>query len=217
MSFFSPFRNEIDNGRLHIVSLWVVIALLAVFLAWAMHGWSRAPRDITVHVPPDLSQGVSIGIADLPKPNVYAFAYYMWQQINRWPTNGEKDYPNNIYSFSPYLTPRFREELLRSLDTRGRRGELTGRSRALYQVPDAGYEDRRVDVLGDGAWTVWIDAVIEESVAGMEVKQARIRYPLRIVRYDVDRETNPWGLAFDGYSEEPTKLPDADQAKEAGS
>ncbi|HOP18281.1 MAG TPA: DUF2895 family protein, partial [Gammaproteobacteria bacterium] len=37
-------------------------------------------------------------------------------------------------------------------------------------------------------------------------------YPLRVVRYDVDRELNPWGMAIDGFAspgpsrvEEPAK------------
>ena len=58
------------------------------------------------------------------------------------------------------------------------------------------------------------DAVIEETVAGMEVKHTRIRYPLRIVRYDVDRELNPWGLAIDCFAEAPSKLEDATPASQ---
>ena len=33
----------------------------------------------------------------------------------------------------------------------------------------------------------------------MTVKQTTIRYPLRIVRHAIDPESNPWGLALDGY------------------
>jgi integrating conjugative element protein (TIGR03746 family) len=87
------------------------------------------------------------------------------------------------------------------MDRRGRMGELTGRVRALYEAPGAQYADSRVEVLGPNAWTVTIEAVIEETVAGMPVKHTRIRYPLRVVRYDVDRELNPWGMAIDGFAE----------------
>lgn len=206
----SRYRHEIDNARAHVLSLWAVIGLLSLFLAWALHGWSNAPEDITVHVPPDLSEGVTLGLQDIPKPNVYAFAFYIWQQVNRWPDNGEKDYPKNLYSFQAYMTPRFRAELLRQLKQRGKRGELVGRVRALHAVPGVVYEDRRVDVVSDGVWIVWIDAIIEETVAGLEVKRTPIRYPLRVVRYEVDPEANPWGMALDGFSQDPVRIPDSE-------
>jgi len=45
----------------------------------------------------------------------------------------------------------------------------------------------------------------------MTVKRTRIRYPLRVVRYAVDPEANPWGLALDGFGADgPRRLTDAD-------
>ncbi len=210
----SRYRHEIDNARAHVTSLWGVIALLAAALAWALHGWSQAPSDITVHVPPDLTQGTTLRVGEIPKPNVYTFAFYMWQQINRWPENGEKDYPNNLYYFQAYLTPRFRSELLRQLEQRGKRGELVGRARALHAVPGVAYEDSRVDITADGVWVVWIDTIIEETVAGLEVKSTPIRYPLRVIRYEVDPEANPWGLALDGFAQDPVRIPDSELPQE---
>ena len=143
---------------------------------------------------------------------VYGFGYYMWQQLNRWPKDGAEDFPAKLYRFAAYVTPAFRAELLRDMDRRGRMGELTGRVRALYEAPGAQYDDSRVQAVGPNAWTVTIEAVIEETVAGLPVKHTRIRYPLRVVRYDVDRELNPWGMAIDGFAapgpsrvEEPAK------------
>ena len=43
------------------------------------------------------------------------------------------------------------------------------------------------------------------------VKQTAIRYPLRVVRLSVDPETNPWGLALDGFATEgPQRLSEAE-------
>jgi len=196
----SRYRHEIDNARAHIISLWVVIIVLAMGMAYAFRGWANAPSDITLHIPPDLSSGSSVRVGEIPKPNVYGFGYYMWQQLNRWPKDGAEDFPAKLYQFSAYLTPSFRAQLLRDMNRRGRKGELTGRVRALYEAPGAQYADTRVEVLGPNAWTITIEAVIEETVAGLSVKNTRIRYPLRIVRYDVDRELNPWGMAIDGFA-----------------
>jgi hypothetical protein len=38
------------------------------------------------------------------------------------------------------------------------------------------------------------------------VKDSFIRYPLRVVRYDVDGECNPFGLALDGFYQDPIRL-----------
>ncbi len=197
----SRYRHEIDNARAHIVSLWLVIILLAIGLAFAFRGWANAPSDITLHIPPDLSVGSTVRVGEIPKPNVYGFGYYMWQQLNRWPRDGAEDFPAKLYRFAAYVTPAFRAELLRDMDPRSRMGELTGRVRALYEAPGAQYDDSRVQAVGPNAWTVTIEAVIEETVAGLPVKHTRIRYPLRVVRYDVDRELNPWGMAIDGFAE----------------
>lgn len=210
----SRYRHEIDNARAHIISLWLFIILLAIGMAYAFRGWANAPSDITLHIPPDLSSGSSVRVGEIPRPNVYSFAYYMWQQLNRWPRDGAEDFPAKLYRFAAYVTPAFRAELLRDMDRRGRMGELTGRVRALYEAPGAQYADSRVEVLGPNAWTVTIEAVIEETVAGMPVKHTRIRYPLRVVRYDVDRELNPWGMAIDGFAEPgPSRV--EDPSKEA--
>ena len=67
----------------------------------------------------------------------------------------------------------FAAELLRDMDRRGRKGELTGRVRALYEAPGAQYADTRVTVLGPNAWTVTIEAVIDRVVIG-KVKRSRL-------------------------------------------
>ncbi len=213
----SRYRHEIDNARSHILSLWAVIMLLSAFMAWAFVGWSKAQQDLTLHIPPDLSNGATLRAGESPKANLYTFSFHIWQQLNRWEKNGQKDFPRNIYNLAAYMTPQFRASLKRDMQRRGKSGELAGRVRALHQV--APYEDRRVDIIGPGSWVVWIDVVIEETVAGMSVKLKRIRYPMRVVRYDVDREKNPWGWALDGFADPgPSELadtePDLNKSKE---
>ena len=44
---------------------------------------------------------------------------------------------------------------------------------------------------GPDAWTVLLDMQVTETFGGQGVKDVFIRYPLRVVRFDVDRERNP--------------------------
>ena len=61
------------------------------------------------------------------------------------------------------------------------------------------------------SWVVWLDLELRESVKGMTVKKTTIRYPLRVLRYAVDAEANPWGLALDGFAAEgPLRLAASD-------
>lgn len=201
------YHREIHNVRAHIATLriaLVVITLLALFMGW---GWHTAPRALTVHIPPDLRAGSTQPVHEVPQPNVYAFAYYIWQQLNRWPEEGSEDYGRNIFRLAAYVTPAFRAQLTRDMEQRGRRGELTRRVRMVREAPGAGFETRRVEVIEDGqSWVVWLDLDIVESVRGMDVKQTQVRYPLRVVRYDVDREKNPWGLALAGFASAPERI-----------
>jgi integrating conjugative element protein (TIGR03746 family) len=212
------YRHEIDNVRAHLRSLWGVIAFQVVLIAGLWYGWSQAPKQLTVHVPPDLRAGVTLAAGEVPPPSVYAFAFYIFQQLNRWPDDGAKDYGSAIFRIAPYLTPRYRADLLAELEDKGRRGELAYRDRGVQEIPGHGYQEHRVDPLGNGSWIVWLDLELLESVKGMTVKRTLIRYPLRVVRYAVDLDANPWGLALDGYGAEgPRRLTESEIEEEGGS
>ena len=194
------YRYEIDNVRSHLRSLWIVIGLLLAVIVGFWIAWMRLPSSITVHIPPDLRVGAVLDLHEVPRANVYTFALYVFQQLNRWPEDGAEDYGKAIFRIAPYLTPSFREELISDMQTKARQGELANRVRSLQAIPGSGFEGRRVDIVSDEVWIVWLDLELNESVKGMPVKRTAIRYPLRVVRYPVDAETNPWGLALDGFS-----------------
>ena len=111
------YRYEIDNVRAHLRSLWAVIAIQVLVIAALWFGWSRAPERLTVHIPPDLRSGAVLAVDEVSPPNVYAFAFYIFQQLNRWPEDGAKDYGRAIFRVSPYLTPRYRADLIAELLT----------------------------------------------------------------------------------------------------
>ena len=203
----SRYRSGIDAVRAHNRSLWGVIGILVLVITGQIYSASRIPRAIKLHYPPDLRSGAVLGIDEVPPANVYAFAHYIFQQLHRWPEDGSQDYGLNIYRLAAYLTPRFQAELVADLELRGKRGELAGRTRGVQEIPGHGYEERRVDIPSDDAWVVWLDLSLHETVGGMSVKETHVRYPLRVVRYDVDPEANPWGLVLDGFAGDgPTRL-----------
>jgi len=175
-----------------------------------MWGWKTAPRDLTAHIPPDLRNGATINVGpspDVPDTTVYTFAFYIWQQVNRWKTDGGKDYGDQIFALQSFLTPTCREQLIADMNQRSGAGELARRTRAVMEIPGLGYSAERVSVLGGNAWKVLLDTQVQETQANVSVKDAYIRYPLRVVRFDVDREKNPWQLAIDCFGgERPARL-----------
>ena len=196
----------------HILTLRIVVGVLVLlnFLLW--YGWLESRNDIRVHIPPDIRSGAVLQAGEITSPNVYAFAAYIFQQLNHWESDGEIDYGQQIYRMAAYLTPAYREYLTNDLAVRGKRGELSGRVRSIQPVSGQGYEERRVDVVDTDAWVVWLDFIIQETVRGMDVKNLKIRYPIRVVRYDVDPEINPWGLALAGFAGEGPSRLDTDRS-----
>lgn len=202
------FTNALDNKQAIIKLQWVFIAILAIALLLAIRGLQNAASDLTLHIPPDLRSGATLRHGEVPPANVYAFAHYIWQQVNHWNRDGDKDYGTAIYRMQAYLTPACREWLERDLATKANNGELSLRTRALQEVPGREYQESRVKPLSDRAWRVEVDYEIKETVRGVPVKEAGVRYPLRVVRFDADRERNPFGLAVDCLNdiEQPTRL-----------
>jgi integrating conjugative element protein (TIGR03746 family) len=193
------YRSENENLRAHIQTLRGVAGMLLVLVLLLWHGWERAKEDIRVHIPPDLRSGAVVKPDDPRPENVYAFARTIFQSLHYWPEDGQTDYGKAIFAAAYYLTPRYRDELHRDLDLRGKGGELAGRVRSVQEMPGHGYEEGRVQVLGNGAWVVTLDFRVHEFVRGTPVKTVAVSYPLRVVRLDTDPTQNPWGLALDGY------------------
>ncbi len=199
------YRDENSNLRSHITTLrWFAgFCVLAIIGLWV--GWQQAKESLRIYIPPDLRSGAVVKAEDVQPAHIYAFANTVFQQANHW-DNGQADYGTKIYKVAPYLTPVYLDSLKVDMDLRGKNGELSDRTRTIQPLAINGFEDRLVAVLGDDAWVVWLDYNVREYVKGMEVKNVVIRYPLRVVRYDIDIDSNPWGLALDGYYGDGPKI-----------
>ena len=202
----SKFRHGNASRDAHINSLRVIIAVLAILLCGAGYGWYQAPQDLTIHNPPDLRSGSTRKWWQVPPSTVYAFGLYIWQQINHWPKDGKVDYKANLQRYSAYLTPGCRTQLARNYQRRVHRDELDDRVRTLSEIPGHGYQPDDVTILDRDHWVISLNAEINEYLRGTPVRDLYIRYYLRVVRSDVDPETNPFGLRLDCFAQPAVRL-----------
>lgn len=210
----SKFRHALQNRDQHILTLRVICGVLVVCLFVAFIGWMRAPDKLTIHNPPDLRSGSTRAWWEVPLPTVYAFSFYIFQQLNAWPKDGEVDYPRKIAQLSAYLTPSCRAYFEKEAAYRTTLGELKGRSRVVYEIPGRGFSEDKVRVIDRDHWVVRLDLVADEYFSAEPVKRATVRYPVKVVRWEGDPESNPFGLALDCYDGTPQRLEAADQNKE---
>ena len=195
------YLSQLEAQKAHIKTLRLALAG-AVFLGGlGMHFVRQGPLDINVHTAPNMAGAVvtrvHAGVAPVPKPNVYGFAYYIWQQANRWSRDGAKDYGSQIFVLQDFVTPRCREFLEQDMRTKAGSGELNGRTRSVSELTGSAYTSARVVSDGENAWTVTLDLNIVETMRGQVVKDTTVRYPLRVVRYEVDMQRNQWQMAVD--------------------
>lgn len=101
----STFKHALAARDAHIRTLHIALVALFLLASGMGYGWYSAPRQLTVYLPPDLRAASQRPWWEVPPATVYAFAFSVFQQINRWPTNGEADYPRNLSALRAYLTP----------------------------------------------------------------------------------------------------------------
>lgn len=205
----SRFANEVAHLRTHVKTLRAAVAGLFIALALALAGWWHAPSQLTIHVPPDLRSGSTRKWWDVPPENVYTFAFYVWQQLHRWPNDGEADYARNIKTLSSYLTPSCQSWLNQDFNYRRKQNELHQRVRGIYEIPGRGYGDDpalRVKTLSDRDWIAVLDVSADEYFASEQVKRALVRYRVKVTKTDIDPEKNPFGLALDCLASEPERI-----------
>lgn len=212
----SRLRNALSARDSHIMTLRAVIGVLVVACAAMWFGWHSAPRDLTIHNPPDLRSGSTRKWWEVPPPSVYSFALYVWQQINRWPSDGQADYQRNLHAYSPFLTPSCKAELEEDYRYRNQRHELEQRERGMFEIPGRGYTEESsgpgsVRIVSRDEWVVNLDLAVSESYAGTPIRDVYMRFPLKVVRADNDPQNNPWGLQIDCLASPAQRLEMPDQ------
>jgi integrating conjugative element protein (TIGR03746 family) len=195
---------------LRVMFVMAAIGVVSTFFAW------RTPKQVNVHLLPNVSPGTMVeverGTSAIPPANIYSFAFYIWQQVNRWSSDGTHDYGQQIFRMQNYITPQCIAQLRGDMAARQKAGELQFRTRQISEIPGFGFAPNRVVASSaETSWTVFLDSQVQETFRGNPVKDVFIRYPIRVVRFDVDRERNPWQLAIDCYGHDrPARLSESE-------
>lgn len=203
------FQNALDNARLTIFTLMGALMLSFLINLFLGFGLMTAPDKVRVYLPPQIPQnGLTTKAHDIPAATLYAFAYYVWQNINYWPSNGAEDYKNNVTQFSPFLTSRFVAFLRNDYSHRQNQGELHSRISAMQGLYGTAFQATDVTYLGHDTWQVKLTMRLTErmNMNDQTVKDTEIQYVLRVVCYPINANANPWGLALDGFAQNPERV-----------
>jgi len=176
-----------------------VIAVLTII------GWMYAPSKLTVYIPPDIQNGATVRPEQIPNPLIYSFAYEIWQELNYWPEENGDLYEKSIHQYWPYLTSKFKTDLLEDAKQLRQAGQLS-RTRNLQGMSGSAFDATNVKRLSKDTWEVDLRMRLSEYKNGQVIKDIEINYPLRVTRYNISNENNPYGLALDGFVEEPERL-----------
>lgn len=181
--------------------IWIIVGLCALFCV----GWMRSPSQMTIHVPPDISNGATFKVNEIPTSFIYSFAYEIWQGVNYWSEDGTKDYPKNVRVYAAYLTPKFQAELLQEYEELKTSGQVQ-RQRTLQGLSGAAFESVSVKKLSADSWEIDLKMRLKEYKNNQVVKDIEVLYPLKAIRWDISSQNNPYGLAIDGFISPPVRL-----------
>lgn len=187
----------------HIWSLRILCLLLLLLLCLMIIALLRYQRDIVVHLPPDINGSAVLRSGDIPPSNIYSFAFSVFQNLNHWPDDEGDNYLENITKHQCLVTPYFLRWLYADFKRKQNQGELN-RSRGFF--PLGGYRPEYVKSLTPNTWEVILDLALREWVHNRIVKDTKLRYVLRVVRFDISKACNPWGLALDEHTQPVVRL-----------
>jgi integrating conjugative element protein (TIGR03746 family) len=203
MLSLNAWKKE-DRDAALIRALRGVIGLLFVLSLVLAAGWMTAPSHFRIYIPPDISNGATIKINEVPNPLIYSFAYELWQEMNYWPQDGSQDYGKNLTVYAAYLTPDFQQALRQELVDLKAAGQLQ-RQRFMQGISGAAYDAGNVKKISRDTWEVDLHVRLMEFKNNQPVKDIDMFYPLKITRREVSHQDNPYGLALAGFMSAPVR------------
>lgn len=203
MLHFNAWKKE-DRDWALIRALKSGIGILFVLCVILAAGWMTAPSHLRIYIPPDISNGATLKVNEIPNPLIYSFAYELWQEINYWPEDSGQNYAKNIKAYSAYLTPGFQQSLFQELAELKATGQLQ-RQRFMQGISGAAYAPDNVKKLGPDTWEVDLSVRLMEFKNNQPVKDVEILYPLKVTRREVSHNDNPYGLALAGFIAPPVR------------
>lgn len=196
----SDARNALHSRDSHIWTLRIVLLLLVSLLFLQSMVIYTRQNEITVHVPPDLSKGATLKPGELQAANTYAFAMYVWRNLNDWRVSGHEDYAKLIDEYQCLVTPEFERWLRKNEEQKRHQGELD-RTRVFSDVTP--YKPEFVYELGANVFSVALALKLQERVKSVVIKDVGMSYSLRVI--PDTRKCNPMGMALDGFMFDPTR------------
>ncbi len=193
-----------DNLSAHIRTLRWTVAALTILLAITAIGLYGSNRTHRLSLPPRLIYGADIETGVIHPWEVYSFAGYIWQLMNRCETDCSMELPERQQRMTRFITPAFAADLER--DRSARIAELKGRTR--YMLPIRNWNSALVTQPDSDRWHVTLDVDLVETLRSVEIKRTPVRYTLMVTLLRVDPEFNPWGLMLDGFAIPPQRLED---------
>lgn len=193
-------RNALTSRDSHIWTLRMVVLILLGIILALLFVLSEFHRNITVHVPPDLSKGAVLRPGELQKPNAYSFALYVWKGLNEWPVNGKEDYQKAIEKYKCLVTPEFEQWLLKNKEQKGKAGEL---DRTRFLSEGSAYQESFVVHLGANTYSIATIQRLQERIGGMLIKDVHMNYSLKVI--PDSRNCNEMGMALAGFMVDPSR------------
>lgn len=183
MMLFNAWKKEdrdttiISVQKKFIGILFILCVLLGV-------GWITSPSRLRIYIPPDISNGATLKVNEIPNALIYSFAYELWQELNYWPEDGTKDYQKNLHTYATYLIPGFQAELLQEYTDLNNTGQIQ-RQRYAQGISGEAFDKANVKKLSSDTWEVDLKMRLMEYKNNQLVKDIEVLYPLKVVRHDV--------------------------------
>lgn len=191
--------SALAEHNAHINSLRGMVFILAIGLIFSLYALYKAPSEILVRIPPDLSNGAVMKVGDIPKSRVLIDTAFLWVEMNTWLKDGKKDAYANLEAYQHYIGERFNRELRAQYDKLNSDGELDRKRRVtLNPGTMSDFEDRVIVKVNNRAWVVLIDVIVEDFYLDQRVQNVVVRYPLEVEAVETLRNQNPIGLKIMG-------------------
>lgn len=177
--------------------------ILNLWLGWAL---IQAPHQLRIWLSPSMSaSGGLVKADDIPDEYVHGFVATLIPNLNSWTMAGEQEFAENIAKYQYYFTPRFRDVLETNRQALEKAGLFSRTQTAsLYRF----LESQDVNKIGYDLWDVHLMLRITQKLneqSAMVIADKVVDYHYRIVKVNVSKLQNPFGLAIDGYSQ-PERL-----------
>lgn len=189
-------RVRIQEQKEKKILLFIIFGLFIV-IGLQSWGWSKAPDKIMIHYPPDLRSSQILKIGEIPYHEVWTTTSYIMTHLYFWEEDGLVDFEKNRRTFFPFITENF--SLYIKDYIKDHASSLEGRRREMRIMNGTTYDESKVKAIGDDAWIVWLDFRVTETLSGIVVSDEYIRYPVRVVKFDIANNFNPFGYALDGF------------------